>query len=101
MVLSGKQRRFLRSEAHDLEPVVVVGKDGLTSALLAAVNGALLAHELIKVRVLDTAPMDRQAVADELPRLVKAELAGLVGRVVILYKRHPHEPKLALPREER
>jgi len=99
MSLSGKQRRFLRSEAHDLEPTVVVGKEGLSRTVIAAVNAALLAHELIKVRVLDTAPLERQAVAEQLPGLVRAELAGLVGRILILYKRHPHEPRIVLPRE--
>jgi RNA-binding protein len=99
MSLTGKQRRFLRAEAHSLEPVVMVGKEGLSETVLAAVQEALLAHELIKVRILDTAPMERQQVADELPALVKADLAGLIGRVAILYKRHPHKPQIALPRE--
>jgi RNA-binding protein len=99
MSLSGKQRRFLRAEAHALEPLVSVGKEGVTDSLLGAVTEALLAHELIKVRVLENAPLTRQEAADALPGQVKAELVGLVGRMLILYKRHPHKPKLALPRE--
>jgi RNA-binding protein len=99
MSLSGKQKRFLRAEAHGLEPTVMVGRDGLSDTLLEAVRDALLAHELIKVRVQDTAPLERQEAADQLPPLVKAELAGLVGRVLILYKRHPHKPRLTLPKE--
>jgi RNA-binding protein len=99
MSLTGKQRRFLRSEAHALNPVVVVGKEGLTETVLSAVKEALLTHELIKVRLLDTAPMERQEFADQLPPLVKAELAGLIGRVAVLYKRHPEKPGITLPRE--
>lgn len=99
MSLTGKQRRFLRAEAHALNPVVVVGKEGLSDTVLVAVKEALLAHELIKVRLLDTAPLLRQEFADQLPALVKAELAGLIGRVVVLYKRHPHKPQIELPRE--
>jgi RNA-binding protein len=98
MSLSGKQRRFLRAEAHSLEPTVMIGKDGLTDAVIKAVADALLAHELIKVRVLDNAPLERQEAADQLPPLVKAELAGLTGRVLILYKRHPHKPQIKLRR---
>ncbi len=98
MSLTGKRRRFLRSEAHALNPVVVVGKEGLSDTVLSAVKDALLAHELIKVRLLDTAPLSRQELADQLPALVKAELAGLIGRVVVLYKRHPHKPQIELPR---
>jgi RNA-binding protein len=99
MALSGKQRRFLRAQAHALEPVVSVGKDGITHNLVAAVNEALLTHELIKVRVLENAPLERKEVAEELPGQAKAEFVGLIGRILILYKRHPHKPKLVLPRE--
>ena len=98
MSLSPKQRRFLRAQAHALEPVVSLGKEGMTESLVAAVNEALLAHELIKIRVLENAPLTRQEAAEALPGQVKAELVGLIGRVLILYKRHPHKPKLVLPR---
>lgn len=99
MSLSGKQRRFLRAEAHALDALVSLGKEGMTENLLGAVREALLAHELIKVRVLENAPLSRQEAAAALPEQVKAELVGMVGRVLILYKRHPHKPKLVLPRE--
>ena len=99
MSLSGKQRHFLRAEAHALDPLVSLGKEGITDSLVNAVNEALLAHELIKVRVLDNAPLTRKEASLALPPHVKAELVGLVGRILILYKRHPHKPKLMLPRE--
>ncbi len=82
-----------------MSPVVTVGKEGLTDTVLDAVREALLAHELIKVRLLDTAPLERAEFSEQLPSLVKAELAGLVGRVVVLYKRHPHKPQIVLPRD--
>jgi RNA-binding protein len=97
MSLSGKQKRFLRAEAHGLEPVVSLGKEGLSDSVLDAVRDALTTHELIKVRVLENAPLDRKEAAEALPGLVKAELAGLIGRILILYKRHPNKPKVPLP----
>jgi RNA-binding protein len=100
MSLSGKQKRFLRAEAHALEPVVMVGKEGLTDTLVGAVQAALLAHELIKVRVHESSPVERAEVAEQLPSLTKSELAGQVGRVLILYKRHPHEPRINLPKDK-
>jgi len=100
MSLSGKQKRFLRAEAHALEPVVMVGKEGLTDTLVEAVQAALLAHELIKVRVHESSPVERAGVAEQLPSLTKSELAGQVGRVLILYKRHPHEPRINLPKDK-
>jgi RNA-binding protein len=99
MPLSGKQRRFLRAEAHALEPVVMVGKEGLTETVVSAVQDALLAHELIKVRVHESSPVERKDVSEQLPELAKAELAGVVGRIVILYKRHPQKPRIVLPKE--
>lgn len=98
MSLTGKQKRFLRAEAHGLEPVVMVGKEGLTDTLVEAVSAALLRHELIKVRVHESSPVERADVAEQLPNLTKCELAGHVGRILILYKRHPHEPTLVLPK---
>jgi RNA-binding protein len=100
MSLSGKQKRFLRAEAHALEPVVMVGKEGLTDTLVSAVQAALLRHELIKVRVHESSPVERAEVAEQLPALSKSELAGQVGRVLILYKRHPHEPRINLPKDK-
>jgi RNA-binding protein len=100
MSLTGKQKRFLRAEAHALEPVVMVGKEGLTETLISAVSAALLRHELIKVRVHESSPVERAEVAEQLPSAAKAELAGQVGRVLILYKRHPHEPRINLPRDK-
>jgi RNA-binding protein len=100
MSLTGKQKRFLRAEAHALEPVVMVGKEGLTDTLVGAVQAALLRHELIKVRVHESSPVERAEVGEQLPSLTKSELAGQVGRVLILYKRHPHEPRINLPKDK-
>lgn len=90
----------MRAEAHALEPVVMIGKEGLSETLLGAVQAALLAHELIKVRVHESSPVERAELALQLPDLTKSELAGQVGRVLILYKRHPQKPRIVLPREK-
>ncbi|MCP3984278.1 MAG: ribosome assembly RNA-binding protein YhbY [bacterium] len=94
--LSGAQRRWLRGQAHALRPVIQVGGGGLSQAVLGAVDQALLAHELIKVRLIQ--PEDKKAAARELAERSGAELCGLVGHTVILYRPHPEEPKLELPR---
>ena len=97
MSLTGKQRRFLRAEAHALEPVVMIGKEGLSETVVQAIVDALLTHELIKVRVLESAPFERDELAAQLPARAKAELAGTIGRILILYKRHPNKPRIPLP----
>lgn len=96
--LSGMQRKHLRGLAHGLKPIVQVGKEGVTNAILGAVDQALEDHELIKVKVLEACPLPRKEVAPLLLEPLGAHLAGQLGRVVILYRRHREEPKVKLPR---
>ena len=100
MVLTGKQRRFLRAQAHHLTPIVTIGKEGLSDGAVSAVAGALLDHELIKVRLLEGSALPRGEAAQALAEATRAESVGVVGRVVLLYKRHPNKPTLKLPRDE-
>jgi len=93
--MQGFQKQYLRGLAHASKPLVQVGQAGLTDGVVAAVVQALLDHELIKVRLL--APDDKQAMAAELATRCAAELVGLVGHTVILYKVHPDEPQIRLP----
>ncbi len=93
--LSGHQRTYLRGKAHDLDPVVQIGAEGITEAVKKAVDRALLDHELIKVRM--RRPEDKKAMADELAEATGAALCGLVGHTAILYRPHPEKPRLHLP----
>lgn len=93
--LGSKQRKFLRGLAHPMRPVLHVGQAGITEAVIAAVDRALLDHELVKVRLLD--PEDKRTMADMLAEETHAALCGLVGHTVILYRAHPEKPKIQLP----
>ncbi len=99
-MLTGKQRRHLRSIGHDLEPVVQVGKNGLTDAVVAAVESAIAEHELVKVRIGTECPDDRSEVAARLGPAVKGEVAQLLGRTVLLYRKRPKDSKIQLPAAE-
>ncbi len=96
--LPGFQRTYLRALAHDLKPTVQVGHDGITTAVLDRVRAELLAHELIKVRL--SRPPDKKALAQQLASEAGAELCGLIGHTVILYRAHPEKPKIRLPQRE-
>jgi RNA-binding protein len=98
LALSGKAARYLRGLGHHLDPVVQIGKEGITTGLVTATKEALLAHELIKVRVLAEAPLDRKQAAEELANLSGAALAQTLGRTLLLYRRHPNKPKIVLPK---
>jgi len=96
--LDGKQKRHLRALAHDLRPVVQVGKEGVSEAVVRATDQALTDHELIKVRLPQIDKAERAAMAEALREATGSHLAALTGRVAILYRRHPDEPKIRLPK---
>lgn len=95
--LSGKAARYLRGLGHHLEPVVQIGKEGITDGVVAATRAALLAHELVKVKLSQDAPIDRTMAGQELANRAAAALAQTLGRTLLLYKRHPHKPTIVLP----
>jgi RNA-binding protein len=96
MPLTGKQRRALRALGHHLKAVLQVGHQGVTPGLLAALEQALHDHELVKVRVLDTSPEPRGAVALQLATSSASEVAQVLGRTVLLYKPRAVDPKIRL-----
>ena len=95
--MTGKDRRYLRSLAHQLSPVVIVGQHGLSEAVVRQIDSALVDHELIKVRLGGECPLDRDEAATALTTRTGAALAGVIGRVVILYRPHPERPRIVLP----
>lgn len=97
-MLSGRQRRYLRSLGHELRPVVQIGRDGLDDGLVAAVDQALIDHELIKVKLGEAANLDRHAAAADLAARTRSEVAQVLGHTVLLYRAHPDEPEIELPR---
>ena len=100
--LEGFQRRHLRGLAHGLQPVVMIGKDGLSDAVVAKTEAELVAHELIKVRFGDWKDEKRELL-DELAARTRAELVGLVGHVGILFRqnREPKRRKIRVPARPR
>lgn len=94
--LDGKQRRQLKALAHDLEPTVQVGGKGISQGILDAIDQALTDHELIKVRLGEGCPIPRKEAGSLLSDPVDAHDIGLIGRIVILYRRHPTDPVIPL-----
>lgn len=96
--MTSKQRAHLRGLAHRLKPVVRVGGDGVSEAFLAALAEAFNTRELLKVKVLEGAPVDARAAADEITtRLPGIEVPQVIGRTIVLYRPFPDEPRIRLP----
>ena len=97
MELSGKQRRALRALGHHLDVVVQLGKDGVSEAVVQATEQALHDHELIKVKVGEASPVDRHEAADVLSEATGSEVAQVLGRTILLFRRNAEDAKIALP----
>jgi RNA-binding protein len=95
-MLNGKQKRFLRAHGHGLKPVIRVGKNEVNSALCEETAAALAAHELIKIKLLESCEMERHEVAETLAEAADAEIAQILGRTILLYRRGD-APKIELP----
>jgi RNA-binding protein len=95
--LNGRQVRHLRALAHHLDPVVIVGKEGVSDSVVRAAWQALHDHELIKVKLPQLEKDERHEVAQQLQRALAATLVNEIGRILVLYRRHPSSPKINLP----
>lgn len=98
VTITPKQRAHLKSLAHHLKPVVYVGKEGVSESTVRSVEEALNTRELIKVRVQEAAPGDVRETAGEIGRLMEdVVVVQTIGRVAVLYRRHPEKPEIKLP----
>jgi RNA-binding protein len=96
--LSPKQRAHLRSLAHHLKPVHYVGKEGVTDAAVRSMEEAFNTRELLKVKVLEAAPVNVREAGEELAsRIEGAVLVQTIGRTAVLYRRHPEKPEIKFP----
>lgn len=84
-MLTSSQRKYLRGLAHHLEPVVRVGKSGLTEGLFGELDEALESHELIKVKFVDWKDKKRELSA-EIDGRLGCEQVGKIGHVVVFYR---------------
>ncbi|OVE81015.1 hypothetical protein BVY03_04985 [bacterium K02(2017)] len=89
--LSPKQRKKLRGMAHHYDPVVMIGKHGLSESVTQALSDALLSHELIKVKFQNFKDQKKE-IALKVETTTKSHLVGLVGNIAIFYKQNP-DPK--------
>ncbi|MDW6091933.1 ribosome assembly RNA-binding protein YhbY [Vibrio rhizosphaerae] len=98
MNLSTKQKQHLKGLAHHLKPIVLMGANGLTEAVLAEIEIALNHHELIKVKVVSEDRETKQLIIDAIIRETGAEKIQTIGKVLVLYR--PSEQKrIEIPRK--
>ncbi|WP_416149288.1 ribosome assembly RNA-binding protein YhbY [Salipaludibacillus sp. HK11] len=96
-MISGKQKRFLRSKAHHLKPIFQVGKAGVNENLIKQVDEALEARELIKVSILQNCEEDKEEVAQNIGKGTRADVVQIIGSTIIFYKESQENKKIDLP----
>ncbi len=96
MPLSAEQRREYRAIAHHLKPVIIIGDNGVSDALVQELERALNDHELVKIKVSSTEREERQEAIEAACRATGAELVQTIGKMAILLRRAADpNPKLS------
>lgn len=95
-MLTSKQRAALRGMANTADTLFQVGKQGITETLQKQAEDALTKRELIKLRVLETAPVDAREAAQALAEALGADVVQVIGTRFVLYKPNPEHPVIKL-----
>ncbi len=94
MKLTSKQKAFLRKEAHHLDPVVRVGKDGYSEELIKSILEAITNRELMKVKILQNSDENKDDFITKLTEDTLVQIVGVIGRTIILYKQNEEKETL-------
>jgi RNA-binding protein len=96
--LTSKQRAHLRKLAHHLKPIVLVGGDGVTDALISSVRDAFNSRELLKVKLQESASIKVREAANQIAdALEDVHAVQTIGKTMVLYRRDPEDPEIRLP----
>ena len=101
IMLTSKQRAYLRGIAAKEDTILQIGKGGIGENLITQVNDALKAREIVKLKVLETAMLSSAEAAAELAEATKSDVVQTIGNKLVLFKRNPQEPKIELPKAEK
>lgn len=91
--MSAAMKKKLRGLGHHLEPVVFVGKEGLSDAVTMATNAALKSHELVKIKLGQNCPVGREEAAQTIAQLTEATIIQIIGKIILLYRPNPQLPE--------
>lgn len=96
-MITTKQRAYLRSLANGIDAIMQIGKGGITEPLVATLGDALEAREIIKLSVLETAPLTPKECMSELSALLDCESVQVIGRKIVLYRESKENKRIILP----
>lgn len=97
-MIDSKQRAYLRGLANTLEPVAIIGKEGLEQGVIESIDKVLEKRELIKVKILDTAALETRETCSKLADILHAEPVQAIGSKLVIYRKATENPKIVLPK---
>ena len=100
-MITSKQRSYLRSLAHNIDPVVYIGKAGVTENVIKEIDQALEARELVKVKIQEGCELAAKDVANDILPELEAEFVQAIGRKFTLYRESKENKQIELPKAKK
>lgn len=97
-MITSKQRKYLKSLGHSLEPIIQIGKSGITENLIKQIDETLETRELIKVKILNNNTLDANEVANDLSEQLRAEFVQSIGNKFVIYRESQDKKTIELPK---
>lgn len=94
--MTSKQRAKLKSIASTEDTILQIGKGGITQQVIKQADDALTAREIIKIKVLETAPDEIKSLAAEMSEATNSEVVQIIGTKIIIYRNNPEKNLIKL-----
>ena len=96
-MLTGKQKRYLRSLAHNIDPIFQIGKAGINDNMISQIDETLENRELIKIHILQNNFDDKNDLAQTLSQATNSEVVQVIGSMIIIYRESEENKEISLP----
>ena len=96
-MLTGKQKRYLRSLAHNIDPTFQIGKGGINENMIQQISETLEKRELIKIHILQNNFDDKNDLAQTLSQATNSEVVQVIGSMIIIYRESQENKEISLP----
>ena len=96
-MLTGKQKRYLRSLAHNIDPIFQIGKAGINDNMISQIDETLENRELIKIHILQNNFDDKNDLAQTLSQATNSEVFQVIGSMIIIYRESQENKEISLP----
>ena len=91
-MLNSRQKKILRAKAHDLKPIVLIGKSGVTNGCIQSIDGAIESRELIKIKFLEHKD-NKKELSQTICDKTNSEIIGNIGHTIMLFRQNPDKEK--------